>query len=152
VPIACIEQEWSLVSRDLEADIVPVCRDLGIVIVAYSPLGRGLLAGAVRSRDDIPAEDPLAHESAKFADGNLEANLRLVDSLKAVADRKGCTVGQLALAWLHAQAERHGLPAVVPIPRTTSLAHLNNNVGALDIALTHEDLEEIEKLTKQSHK
>eukprot|EP00669_Euglena_mutabilis_P006843 TRINITY_DN2318_c0_g1_i1.p1 TRINITY_DN2318_c0_g1~~TRINITY_DN2318_c0_g1_i1.p1 ORF type:complete len:307 (-),score=96.45 TRINITY_DN2318_c0_g1_i1:85-984(-) len=116
VPIACIEQEWSLVSRDLEADIVPVCRDLGIVVIAYSPLGRGLLAGAIHSRDDIPAEDPLAQESPKFAEGNLPANLRLVDSLKALADRKGCTVGQLALAWLHAQAERHGLPAVVPIP------------------------------------
>jgi len=146
VPIACIEQEWSLVVRDLETDIVPACRDLGIAIVAYSPLGRGLLTAAIRSRDDIPAGDMRAHHSPKFAEGNLVANLRLVDSLKALADRKGCTVGQLALAWLQAQADRHGLPAVVPIPGTTSLKHLTDNIAALDISLTPEDLEEIDSL------
>lgn len=98
-PLYCIEQEWSLWARDIEAEIVPTCRELGIKIVAYSPLGRGFLTGTIRSRDD-PSLDPSDYRlraSPKFEEANIARNLQLVDAVKIIADRKGITVGQLSL-------------------------------------------------------
>jgi aryl-alcohol dehydrogenase-like predicted oxidoreductase len=135
-PIYCIEQEWSLWSRDIEDSIVPTCRELGIKIVAYSPLGRGFLTGAIRDRTEL--KDYRA-TNPKFAEGNFENNLSLVDAIQALADRKGITVGQLALAWLHAQG-----PDVIPIPGTSSIHHFDQNYAALQVTLTEEDLLEID--------
>ena len=139
-PIYCIEQEWSLWSRDIEEEIVPTCRELGIKIVAYSPLGRGFLTGTLRSRSDPQFDqyDWRLFGQPKFAEGNMENNLELVDAVGAVAARKGCSVGQLALAWLHAQGSD-----VIPIPGTTSVAHLDDNLAARAISLTPAELQEI---------
>ncbi|KAG1664256.1 hypothetical protein FOA52_003510 [Chlamydomonas sp. UWO 241] len=146
-PIWCIEQEWSLWSRDIEADIVPTCKELGIKIVAYSPLGRGFLTGGLRSRDDLSSTN--AHDyrlmSPRFEDGALQANLASVDALAALAKSKGCTVGQLALAFLHAQGD-----FVIPIPGTTSIAHLDENLAARGIALSAGDLAAIDAIYPRS--
>jgi aryl-alcohol dehydrogenase-like predicted oxidoreductase len=143
-PIFCIEQEWSLWARDIETDIVPTCRELGVKIVAYSPLGRGFLTGTIRSRSDLETADPYDFRvigQPKFAEGNFEANLSLVDSVKQIADKKGITVGQLALAWVHAQGND-----VIPIPGTSSISHLDENLAAADIILTESELNEISAL------
>lgn len=142
-PIYCIEQEWSLWARDIEEEIVPTCKELGIKIVAYSPLGRGFLTGTIRSRDD-PDIDPTDYRfkaNPKFLGGNFENNLQLVDAVDRLACRKGITVGQLALAWLHAQ----GL-FVIPIPGTTSIDHFEENYSARQITLSPEELSEINEI------
>lgn len=138
-PIYCIEQEWSLWARDIEEEIVPTCRELGIKIVAYCPLGRGFLTGQIRSRSD-PVLDPFDYRlhSPKFEESNLETNLNLIDSIKHIAERKDCSLGQLSLAWLHSKG-----PDVIPIPGTTNIDHFNENYNALDIQLTSEEIEEI---------
>jgi len=112
-------QEWSLWTRDIEADIVPTCRELGIKIVAYSPLGRGFLTNTIRSTGELDPSDYRVYGQPRFGEQNMAQNLALVDAAAAVAAKKGCTPGQLALAFLHA----HG-PDVIPIPGTSSLAHL----------------------------
>lgn len=137
-PIYCIEQEWSLWSRDIEDDIVPTCRELGIKIVAYSPLGRGFLTGALRDRTEL---NDYRKVSPKFTEGNFEANLALVDAVEALAKSKGITVGQLALAWLHAQGTD-----VIPIPGTSSVHHFDMNYAARDVVLTTEDLNHIDAI------
>lgn len=142
-PIACIEQEWSLWSRDIEEEIVPTCKELGIKIVAYSPLGRGFLTGTITSRNDgsLDSNDTRLTHQPKFSAENFNTNLALVERVKSLATKKGCTVGQLALAWLHAQG-----PDVIPIPGTTSLEHFDENYAALNIYLTAEDLAEIDTI------
>ena len=145
-PVSYIEQEWSLWSRDIEHDIVPTCRELGIKIVAYSPLGRGFLTGALRSRDD-PSFAPGDYRivgSPKFAEGNFQTNLSLVDRVKALADRKGITVGQLALAWLHNQGDD-----VIPIPGTSKIVHFDQNYSALDVKLSAEEISEIDGIFQE---
>lgn len=138
-PIYCIEQEWSLWTRDIEEEIVPTCRELGIKIVAYAPLGRGFLTGAIRSREDLSSpHDFRLHGAPRFSADNLPANLRLVEAVEAIAKRKGISVGQLALAWVHAQGDD-----VIPIPGTSRIAHLDANLAARNIELTKEDLDEI---------
>lgn len=140
-PIYCIEQEWSLQSREIEVDIVPTCRELGIKIVCYSPLGRGLLTGTIRSRDDLGDRDFRKSSSPRFSEENLALNLKQVDAIQALAARKQCSVGQLSLAFLHAQGAD-----VIPIPGTTSLAHLDQNLAARDIKLTADELAEIDQI------
>lgn len=140
-PIYCIEQEWSLWSRDIEESIVPTCRELGIKIVAYSPLGRGFLTGAMRDRSTI--QDYRA-TNPKFSEGNFEHNLGLVDAVQALAGRRGITVGQLALAWLHAQGSD-----VIPIPGTSSLDHFDQNFAARLVPLSAEELAEIDRIFGQ---
>lgn len=140
-PIYCIEQEWSLWSRDIEDEILPTCRELGIKIIAYSPLGRGFLTGSFRSRDDLGAQDYRKYGQPKFNEENFEKNLARVDAVKALAEKKGCTVGQLALAFLHSQG-----PDVIPIPGTTSIEHLDANLAARSIVLTTEELAEIDTI------
>lgn len=142
-PIYAIEQEWSMWSRDCEESIVPTCRELGIKIVAYSPLGRGFLTGIIRGRDsDVFGEHDFRLMGVpKFSEENLPQNLELVDQVAALAQTKGITVGQLALAWLHAQGND-----VIPIPGTTSVVHLDENLAALDIELTKEELDTVDKI------
>jgi aryl-alcohol dehydrogenase-like predicted oxidoreductase len=140
-PIAALQSEWSVFSRDIEARVLPACRELGIGIVPFSPLGRGLLTGTVTSVDAL-ADNDFRRSNPRFADGNLEHNLRLVEVVREIAAARGCTPGQVALAWLHAQGDD-----VVPIPGTKRRRYLEENVGALDVALTPEDLTRLDGLT-----
>jgi aryl-alcohol dehydrogenase-like predicted oxidoreductase len=128
-PLAALQTEYSLWSREPEREVLATCRELGITFVAYSPLGIGFLTGAVRQPGDVSPGSRLVR-SERVESGNLERNLRLLDRLQAVAGDLGCTPGQVALAWLLAQ----GLD-VVPIPGTRSVAHLEENLGALQVAL-----------------
>mmetsp|Transcript_5073 Transcript_5073/g.5197 ORF Transcript_5073/g.5197 Transcript_5073/m.5197 type:complete len:333 (+) Transcript_5073:106-1104(+) len=138
-PMYCIEQEWSLWSRDIEQEIVPTCRELGIKIVAYSPLGRGFLTGTIRNRDtDLDPLDFRLNGAPRFSEENMATNLELVDAVSAIAVKKGCTLGQLSLAWLTAQGTD-----VIPIPGTTSLHHLEENLFARNIVLTPSEVLEI---------
>jgi len=139
-PITALQSEFSLWSRDIEAEVVPTCRELGISLVAYSPLGRGFLTGAIRSIDDL-AEDDWRRANPRFQGDNFQANLELVDRIEQLATIKGCTPAQLALAWVLAQG-----PDVVPIPGTRSRARLDENAAATDVELTPEELAHIDEL------
>jgi aryl-alcohol dehydrogenase-like predicted oxidoreductase len=135
-PVTALQTEYSLFTRDLEDEILPTLRELGIGLVPYSPLGRGLLTGAITSEDALDEND--SRRSAyfpRFQGEALEANLALVGRVRELAETKGCTPGQLALAWVLAQGED-----VAPIPGTKRTTYLEQNVGALDVALTAEDL------------
>jgi aryl-alcohol dehydrogenase-like predicted oxidoreductase len=136
-PIAAVQTEYSLWTRDPEAEVLPTCRELGIGFVPYSPLGRGFLSGRFTSPDELDADDFRRH-GPRFSGANLEANLVLVDKLKELAAEKGVTAGQLALAWVLAQGDD-----VVPIPGTKRRTYLEENVGALDVSLAPEDLRRI---------
>jgi len=139
-PIAAIQTEYSLWSRDPEDDILPVCRELGIGFVPYSPLGRGFLAGKFRKIEDL-APDDWRRASPRFQGENFAKNLALVDKIEDLAAEKDCTPSQLALAWLLAQGGD-----LVPIPGTTSLERLEQNVGAADIALDAAELATIDAI------
>ncbi|KFM28280.1 Aldo-keto reductase yakc [NADP(+)] [Auxenochlorella protothecoides] len=142
VPITLIELEWSLFSREAEAscdDIIPTARGLGIGFLAYSPLGRGILAGRFSSTAEIPEGDFRAAAQPRFQGENFAKNLALAEALRGVAGRKGVTPGQLALAWLLAQGDD-----VVPIPGTKSVKYLEQNVAAAGVRLTREELDEVE--------
>lgn len=138
-PISLVELEWSLFSREVEHDLVPGCRELGIGFLAYSPLGRGILAGRFKGTADIPKDDFRATGQPRFQGENFERNLALADALGKVAERKGFSRGQLALAWLLAQGDD-----IVPIPGTKNIKYLDENIASLNVTLTKEDLEEIE--------
>ncbi|WP_395657636.1 aldo/keto reductase [Nocardioides sp.] len=138
-PITALQTEYSLFTRDLEDEILPTIRELGIGLVPYSPLGRGILTGAITSEDSLDEDD--SRRSAYFPRLNgegLRANLRLVDRVRAIAEEKGCTPGQLALAWVLAQ----GGPdlGVAPIPGTKRVRYLEENVGAAEVTLSADDL------------
>ena len=133
-PIAALQSEWSLWTRDLEAEVLGVAREHGIGIVPFSPLGRGFLTGAITSPADF-AEDDWRRTHPRFTGGAFTANLRLVEAVRAMAEEKGVTAGQLALAWVLAQGED-----VVPIPGTKRRGYLEENVGAAGVQLTPEDL------------
>ncbi|MDG0812699.1 aldo/keto reductase [Cohnella rhizosphaerae] len=137
-PIAALQTEYSLWSRDVEDDILAVCRELGIGFVPYSPLGRGFLTGQIRKFEDL-AEDDYRRFSPRFQGDNFQRNLDLVDRVSEIAAEKGCEPSQLALAWLLAQGED-----IVPIPGTKRIKYLEENVGALDVMLTPEDLARID--------
>jgi aryl-alcohol dehydrogenase-like predicted oxidoreductase len=137
-PITALQTEYSLWSRDAEAELLPTVRELGIGYVAYSPLGRGFLSGRFRSPDDIPEGD-FRHNHPRFQGENFQRNLDLVERVQELAAEKAATPGQLALAWVLAQGED-----VVPIPGTTHVEHLEENVAALEVELTPDDLEELE--------
>ena len=145
-PIAALQTEYSIFSRDIEEDILPACLRYGISLVAYSPLGRGMLTGRFAAPQDRPAEadDFRANLQPRFRTGNFESNLRLVEVLRHVAAGKGCTAAQLALAWVLEKGEH-----VVAIPGTTRLAHLQSNLAALDCRLTSEDLATLGDLAGQ---
>jgi len=137
-PITALQSEYSLFTRDLEAEILPTLRECGIGLVPYSPLGRGILTGAL-SAGSLDAGDFRAVAYPRFMGRAREANLALVGELARIADEKGRTPAQLALAWLLAQG-----PDIVPIPGTKRVRYLLQNAGALDVALTREDLAAIE--------
>ncbi len=131
-PVYCIEQEWSLQTRDIEENIVPTCRELGVKIVAYSPLGRGMLTGAFRAQADI--KDWRSH-NPRFSEENLPKNLQLIAAAEKIAERNSCSLGQLALAWLQAQGTD-----VIPIPGTTKLTNLTSNLAARNVKLLEADV------------
>lgn len=139
-PIAALQSEWSLFTRDLEREIVPTCRELGIGLVPFSPLGRGLLTGTVTSLDGL-AENDFRRTNPRFLDGNLEKNVAAVAVVQRVAERHGCALGQVALAWLVQQGDD-----VVPIPGTKRRTYLEENVGALGVTLTAEDLADLDTI------
>jgi aryl-alcohol dehydrogenase-like predicted oxidoreductase len=132
-PVAALQIEYSLWWREIEDEVLPTCRELGIGVVAYSPLGRGFLSGRFRSVDELDPDD-WRRQNPRFQGEALEQNLALVARVDELAAEKGCTPGQLALAWVLSRGED-----VVPIPGTTRRAHLEQNVGALDVTLTDED-------------
>jgi len=137
-PISALQTEYSLWSRDPEADILPTCRELGIGFVAYSPLGRGFLTGRFRRLDDLPADD-WRRNNPRFQGENFERNLALVRRIEEMARAKACTSAQLALAWLLSRGND-----IVPIPGTKQRARLEENVRALDIRLTSDELKRID--------
>ncbi len=137
-PITAVQSEYSLWSRDVEAEVLPACRELGIGFVPYSPLGRGFLAGRFTSPDDLDAND-WRRENPRFQDANLEVNLLLAAKVKEIAAEKDVPPAQLAIAWVLAQGEH-----VVPIPGTKRRTYLEQNAGAVDIALTEDDLARID--------
>lgn len=138
--IAAVQTEYSLWTRDLEVEILPTLRELGIGLVAYSPLGRGFLTGTIRSPEDL-ADDDWRRNNPRFQGENFARNLALVDRVRTLADRKGVTQGQLALAWVLAQGSD-----IVPIPGTTRPERVDENVAALDVTLTDEDLRTLDEL------
>jgi aryl-alcohol dehydrogenase-like predicted oxidoreductase len=136
-PIAMLQTEYSLWTREPETDVLPTCRELGISLVAYSPLGRGFLTGAFQNPADFPLND-LRRHLPRFQAENFERNLQLVENLKAIARGKNCTPAQLALAWVLAQGED-----IVPMPGTKRRERLEENIRALDVELSDEDLQRI---------
>ncbi|MGB6352804.1 MAG: aldo/keto reductase [Steroidobacteraceae bacterium] len=137
-PISALQTEYSLWSRDPEDEILPTIRELGVGFVPYSPLGRGFLAGRFRQLEDLAADD-WRRQSPRFQGENFANNLAVLEQINLIAQEKGCTPSQLALAWLLAQA-----PDIVPIPGTTSLKRLEENLAAPKITLTRSDLQRIE--------
>jgi aryl-alcohol dehydrogenase-like predicted oxidoreductase len=139
-PISALQTEYSLWTRDPEDEILPLCRELGIGFVAYSPLGRGFLTGRFRTFDDLPEED-YRRNSPRFQGENFQKNLDLVERVEEIARRKNCSPAQLALAWLLAQGDD-----IVPIPGTKQRRYLEENIRSLDVELSPADLEQIEEV------
>lgn len=133
-PISVLQSEYSLFARDVEREIIPTCRELGIAFLPYSPLGRGILAGRIRSLDDL-APDDLRRNAPIFSAENLPANVALVDKVGEIAAHYGAKPGQIALAWLH-----HKGDDIVPIPGTKNVRYLEENAAAVDIRLSVEDM------------
>ena len=133
-PVTAVQTEYSLWTRDPEAQVLPTCRELGIGFVSYSPLGRGFLAGRFRSREDIEEGD-FRRDNPRFADENFDRNLGIVERVRAIAEAKGVTAGQLALAWV-----LHRGDDIVPIPGTKRRSYLEENAAAAEIALSDDEL------------
>lgn len=147
-PISAVQSEYSIFSRDIESDILPALKEIGATLVAYSPLGRGLLTGAM-TRDNKPSGEGEYRQGAmqpRFADGAYEANLALVDEVKAIAEAHGATPGQTALAWVLGRADN-----IVAIPGTTKLANLKSNLGAANVSLSKDELAKLEGLADKVH-
>lgn len=138
-PVSVLQTEYSLWSRDVEDEILPTIRELGIGFVPYSPLGRGFLTGQIQKFEDL-AEEDYRRFSPRFQGENFEKNIQLVDKIKEIAKEKDCEASQLALAWLLAQGED-----IVPIPGTKRRKYLDENVRAVDLKLTDEDLARIDE-------
>ncbi|MGV3516956.1 aldo/keto reductase [Luteitalea sp.] len=140
-PIAALQSEYSLWSRDIEDDIIGTCRELGITVVPYSPLGRGFLTGAIRRFEDF-ADDDFRRRSPRFQGANFAKNLAVVDAVAAMAQAKGCTPAQLALAWVLAQGDD-----MVPIPGTRSITRLEENLASTNVVLDEADLSRHESIS-----
>ena len=138
--ISALQSEYSLFTRDVEDEVLPALRELGIGFVPYSPLGRGFLTGRFKSIEDMPEEDTRSARFPRFAEENFMKNVELADRVRDVAEGKGVTPGQLALAWLLAQGED-----IVPIPGTKRRKYLEENAGASGVELSEEDLRRIEE-------
>jgi aryl-alcohol dehydrogenase-like predicted oxidoreductase len=139
-PITALQTELSLWSRDAEAEVLPTVRELGIGFVAYSPLGRGFLTGQIKSPEDF-SDDDFRKNHPRFTGENFEKNIALVREVEALAREKGCTTAQLALAWVLAKGED-----VVPIPGTRHIRYLDDNIGALEVKLSKEDLDRLDAI------
>ncbi|MDT3726084.1 aldo/keto reductase [Streptomyces sp. DSM 41972] len=138
-PIAAVQSEWSLFSRDIEAAVVPAARELGVTLVPYSPLGRGFLTGSFTDAAKDLTQDDFRRTMPRFTGDNAAANAALLEPVRTVAEQHGATPAQVALAWVHQQASVHGLP-VVPIPGTRSPSRVDENTAATRITLTEADL------------
>jgi len=141
-PISALQTEYSLWSRDIEKDIMPTLKELGITLVAYSPLSKGFISGEVRTFEDFQPDD-IRRLFPRFQGDNFQKNLDIVDKLQDIAEEKHCTVAQLALAWTIAKG-------TLPIPGTKRIKYLEENIAAIDIELTEEDLAQIEAVSPES--
>ena len=141
-PVAAVQTEYSLWTRDVEAEVLPACRELGVGLVAYSPLGRGFLTGRFQS-DNAFEEGDFRTSLPRFQPENIETNRLLVQAVTHLADRKACSPAQIALAWLLAQGED-----IVPIPGTKRIEHLQDNIGALSLHLEPDELAELQHALK----
>ncbi len=139
-PVTAVQSEYSLWTRDPEEEMLETCKELGIAFVAYSPLGRGFLTGQLQQFEDF-APDDFRRFNPRFQGENFDKNLTLVNRVKALAEEKGCTASQLALAWVMAQGDH-----IFPIPGTKRIKYLEENAGALNVKLTSQDLASIEKI------
>ncbi|MFC8423105.1 aldo/keto reductase [Streptomyces sp. NPDC057236] len=144
-PIAAVQSEWSLFSRDIEAKVVPAARELGVTLVPYSPLGRGFLTGSFADADQDLTADDFRRRMPRFTGANAAANAALLEPVRSVAEAHDATPGQIALAWVHQRSEVHGLP-VVPIPGTRKPARVEENTAATRITLTQEELALLEPI------
>lgn len=138
--ITAVQTELSLWSRDAEAEVIPTVRELGIGYIAYSPLGRGFLSGRFRSPDDFP-DDDFRKFHPRFQGENFKKNIQLIREVEEMAKTKGCTTAQLALAWVLAQGDD-----IVPIPGTKHIRYLDENIGALDVKLSSDDLKQLDEI------
>ena len=144
-PVTAVQTEYSLWTRDPEDDgVLATCAELGIGFVAYSPIGRGYLSGRIRSVDHLTPDD-YRRNSPRFQGEAVAANLQLVDRVREIADEKGVSATQLALAWVMAQSDRAGNPVLVPIPGTKRVAYLEENAAAADVRLTDDDLRRLDE-------
>lgn len=139
-PIAALQSEYSLWTRDPEAEVLAVCKELDIAFVPYSPLGRGFLTGTITDTDDMGDKD-FRKSNPRFQPGNIEHNLKLTEQIKTMAADKGCAPAQLVLAWLLAQGEQ-----IIPIPGTRRIANLDSNAGAVDLLLSAAELDAINRI------
>ena len=139
-PIAAVQSEYSLWSRDYENDVIPLCAELGIAFVPYSPLGRGFLTGEIKSVDDLAADD-WRRQNPRFQGENFAANLRIVEEIKAMATAKGVTPAQIALGWVLAQGSH-----LIPIPGTRRISRLEENVGGGSVTFTPAELDQLRSI------
>ncbi|MGV9283941.1 aldo/keto reductase [Streptomyces sp. NPDC003730] len=146
-PIAAVQSEWSLFSRDIEAGVVPAAAGLGVALVPYSPLGRGFLTGSVTGTDGLAADD-FRRQQPRFTGDNARANAALLDPVRTVAEAHGATLGQIALAWVQQRALVHGLP-VIPIPGTRKPSRVEENTAATGIVLTEDELSLLEPIAEK---
>ncbi|MGW3492169.1 aldo/keto reductase [Streptomyces sp. NPDC001020] len=147
-PIAAVQSEWSLFSRDIEAKVVPAASELGVALVPYSPLGRGFLTGSFSNAEtDLTTED-FRRSLPRFTGENAAANVALLEPVRTVAKAHGASLGQIALAWAHRQAAVHGLP-VVPIPGTTKRSRVAENVAATGLVLSDDELALLEPIASK---
>ncbi|MEU7402059.1 aldo/keto reductase [Streptomyces sp. NPDC044948] len=147
-PIAAVQSEWSLFSRDIEAGVVPAARELGVALVPYSPLGRGFLTGSFTNADQDLADGDFRRQQPRFTGDNAAANAALLDPVRAVAEAHGATLGQIALAWVQQRTEVHGLP-VIPIPGTRKPTRVEENTAATGIVLTQAELSLLEPIAEK---
>ncbi|WP_435252683.1 aldo/keto reductase [Streptomyces tendae] len=144
-PIAAVQSEWSLFSRDIEAGVVPAARELGVALVPYSPLGRGFLTGSFADADQDLTQGDFRRQQPRFTGANAAANAALLAPVRTVAEAHGATLGQIALAWVQQRARVHGLP-VIPIPGTRKPTRVEENTGATRIVLTEDELSLLEPI------
>ncbi|MGW5564249.1 aldo/keto reductase [Streptomyces tendae] len=147
-PIAAVQSEWSLFSRDIEAGVVPAARELGVALVPYSPLGRGFLTGSFADAAQDLTQGDFRRQQPRFTGDNAAANAALLAPVRTVAEAHGATLGQIALAWVQQRARVHGLP-VIPIPGTRKPTRVEENTGATRIVLTEDELSLLEPIAEK---
>jgi aryl-alcohol dehydrogenase-like predicted oxidoreductase len=147
-PIAAVQSEWSLFSRDIESGVVPTARDLGVTLVPYSPLGRGFLTGSFANADKDLTADDFRRQQPRFTGENAASNVALLEPVRTVAEAHGVSLGQVALAWVQQQSQVHDLP-VIPIPGTRKASRVEENVAATHISLTEAELALLEPIAEK---